>query len=314
MFVVGCPSRLVWHPAVHHSLLFLRCLRQPYTLLLDAGVQVHAAGDAQQLLYEGEGRISIGWRAAEDKDKQDTTVSPSPSPSLSVVHQPDHIPYFFCQMGALPVPNLPDVQAQLRTELPSYLDACVITAHVHRATDALLLALQGGEPELVRRTNAALLDALAQLDDAMDVEDLKVGNGGGKHLPASTWPLFTTLQFLIEEGGLLTSALPRLHLAYHTLREDNKAVRLHHRLVERTLQELGSSDSSSVVVAAHPRRGFLQEAQRLLGAYTSSVQEEMERGVVGEKGAPAGRYGRMGTQAVPARLPWTMQSMPLKRQ
>lgn len=308
MFTVRCPSKLVWHPAVHHSLLLLRCLQQPHTLLLDAGDQGHAVGDTHQQLYEGEGKMSIAWT--------ETAEGSAASPLPFTVHQPEHIPYLF-QMGGAPVANLSNlsaVQTQLRAELPGYLDACVVTTHVHRATDALLLALQSGEPELVRRTNAALLDILARLDDAMNVDDLTKGDDGG-HLPASTWPLFTTLQFLIEEGGLLTSALPRLHTAYHTLQQDNTAVRLHHRLVERTLRELGGDDgrTSVAVSVAYPRRGFLPEVQRLLGAYTSSLQEEMERGVVGERGPPAGRHGRMGTQAVPARLPWTMQSTPLKR-
>ncbi|EPY30068.1 hypothetical protein STCU_04252 [Strigomonas culicis] len=281
MFAVKCPSQLAWHPAVHHSLLLLRGLRQPHTLLLDAGDQGHALADAHQLLYEGEGKLSIAWAAAAGSGG-----APAPLP---VVHQPEHIAFLF-QMDA-PVADRAAVQAQLHAELPDYLDACVVAAHVLRATDALLLALQGGAPELVRRTNAALLDALARLDDAMDVADLAKGGD----LPASTWPLFAALQFLIEEGGLLTSSLPRLRAAYDTLRRESPAVRLHHQLVERTLRELGAGTTAAPAVAvAYPHRGFLHEAQRLLSAYTSSVQESVERGVVGERGPPAGRHGRMG--------------------
>lgn len=39
MFSVHCPVTMVWHPAVHHSLLLLRALKQRHTLVLEPAVQ-----------------------------------------------------------------------------------------------------------------------------------------------------------------------------------------------------------------------------------------------------------------------------------
>ncbi|EPY26576.1 hypothetical protein AGDE_11198 [Angomonas deanei] len=277
MFAVRCPAHLVWHPSVHHSLLLLRGLQCRHTLVLDP-----AAEGRPSLLVEGSSLIqtTVDWGH---------TDSP---PNLQRVYAPEHILHFFANRTATPQ------QAILATQLADYLDACEVSRRIQAAVDTLLFTLQTAtqEVEPVRVAHAALLTLLERVEIALAKEDPQ--EEGKEEDPLRLWPLFSILQFIVEEGGLLTSAYP--HLSRELARLSQRpTVRQHRRLVERTLAE-GPT-------VAYPYRNFLQEVQRGLREYNHTIQERTGGTAVNHNSGEA----RMGLQAVAARLPWTRKGAKL---
>lgn len=303
MFTVRCPASLVWHPSVHHSLLLLRALQQRHTLVLEAEAQ---SPPLPQLLGQYATRLHIS-REATDVGSTD---------GLRVVHHPEHLLHFFC--GACSSADAA-TRARMEAELPRYLETSVVMSHVLSTVDALLVALQTEEMETTRRTHVALMDLVERLDrtlqDTADIHSSGADASAGAEEPLSTWPLYASLQFLIAEGGLLTSAFPRVQRAYERLRTTSVLAQQHQRLVQRTVDLMAEQSSSPSEAWSHcPQRGFLVEVQRRLNQYTCSTADRQMEGVVGEKGPLRSRVsgGRFGVQSVPAKLPWTMQNTPLR--
>lgn len=342
MFKVRCPANLLWLPSLHHSLFLLRGLRQPHTLVITPSTQPSGSGSYLPfpLLADLAGSVSV---TAENP----TDSSPH---SIRRVHCPEHIPWMFALSttgDALPLSSsststadsvTPPPLLLLRRDMPAYLETSLVSGHLLSKTDALLVALNTGEMEAVRQLHAALMDAVAQLDETLRDDGTESGSGqtgatekaaAAVEEPLSTWPLYTALRFLVEEGGLLTSAYPRVLAAYTRLSLD-PAVAHHGRLVQRTIEAAtkATATSSGTTAAAtsittsavevsveYPARGFLAEVQRRLGDYTTSAEERLVGGVTGDGGPLRSRVsgGRMGLQTVPARVPWTAQRTPLKR-
>lgn len=338
MFTVRCPTSAVWHPAVHHSLLLLRALKQSHTLLLldpptsnDAST---STGLSASLLSLQASRVMVCAPPSES--------GPPQLPLLEVVRRPEHILHFFSRASHRRLPA--EIESRVEDELPSYLEAAVVCEHIHSTVDALLIAMSTEDMESTRQLHAALMDAVEGLETSLSSEAAPTELSSyfqqqqqgpassattgeprkdcAKEEELSTWPLLATLQFLIEEGGLLQSAFPRLSAEYAKLVTQSPPVRQHTRLVQRTVDSFAQAESAKTsawvdraVVLAHPRRGFLVDVQHRLRAYTTSVEEQVTEGVVGDKGPLTSRVSgaRMGIQAVPARLPWTMQRRPLKQ-
>ncbi|ORC86711.1 uncharacterized protein TM35_000261630 [Trypanosoma theileri] len=323
MFTVRCELASLWHPTVHHSLLLLRALKQRHTLLIDespAANTTHPHELWQRLQYNSRFSItppnsstvtsSNGNRSdvktgasieAKGEDLTDTSLL-IPRGGLECVRDPQHIPYFFSLSSSL-----------LQDQLQAYLDADFVSKQILQGADDVLLALNTGEMELTRQTHGNLMDLVARLDSSLqsDDSDNAIGADGvvQERDKWSTWPLFTTLQFLVEEGGLLLGPFPQVTKAYQRLRE-SKPVLAHKRLITRTLEQTANSQG---IPAAEPpvwvHRSFLREVQHRLANYTGDPAERMINGVSGEKGPLRERVSgaRFGLQPVSARTPWTMQ-------
>ncbi|RNF23506.1 uncharacterized protein Tco025E_02798 [Trypanosoma conorhini] len=309
MFVVKCEAAVLWHPAVHHSLLLLRALRQRHTLVLEPArpTTTTTRPDTFWRLSHPGRYLAIhapGTSGAASRDGAEAATEEPPLPLLRApegglrsVHSPQHILYFFAA-----APEGVEHQRQLQ----AYLDAALVADHVLRAVDDVLLARSTTEMEATRQTHSQLIDLVTRLETSLESD--------GDDVPRetehwSTWPLFTTLKFLVEEAGLLLGPFPRVARAYHQL-QGSKPVVAHSRLVNRTVQLTLSGAGSSVVPPppwAH--RGFLREVQRQLADYTADPAERMMDGVSGEKGPLKARVSgaRFGLQPVSARMPWTMQ-------
>lgn len=301
MLKVHCPANLLWHPSLHHSLLLLRGLRQPHTFFLESPVSL-AESHGSRLAFPLVADSSIHINTSRDN-----------APPLERVTAPQHIPW----MLALSSPTEQQLES-LRKDMPAYLEASVVSTHLLAKTDALLVALHSGEMETIRQTHAALMDSVAQLDDTLRDDKNSSSTGlssesGNAEEPLSTWPLYTSLQFLIEQGGLLTSAYPRVLAAYTRLSKE-RAVGHHNRLLQRTVD--GSApEIKEQASLEYSAKGFLVEVQRDLAEYTTSREERMANGVTGDKGPLRSRVsgGRMGLQTVPARMPWTIEQIPFQR-
>lgn len=318
MFAVRSSASVLWHPNVHHSLLLLRALERPHTLLLDPHTTTRGRLPVP-LLSECAADVRIQVPALDD-------ATPSSSSSPVVLHKAEDILHV---VGHLSLLEKAVSQPRVPAALLDYLEASTVSSHVMSAADALLVALNAGDVETIRQTHARVLELVERLETSLT--DGEGHAAGDATEPLSTWPLFCTLQFLIEEGGLLTSAFPRTSKAYARLCQSNKAVAQHRRLVQRTVEQqhqeaqVGAgnlertgaevSQLPTRVATAYPAKGFLREVQRQLATYNRSVEESTTDGVTGEKGPLQSRAagGRLGLQAVRARLPWTLQSTPLRK-
>lgn len=332
MFTVRCPAGMVWHPMVHHSLLLLRALQQPHTLILDNQRAPTRTGLPLKFLSEHTGDFCIEPPASFFTSTTSSPSSPSAwvAPALTRVHRPEHLLFLFSAptppSTTIP-PALSAAVAKVQRDLADYLETAVVTEHIHHALDHLVLARHAGEMEAVRQSHRTLMERLERLEGALrdntaegaegTVTTTHSSNGSeAPEEPLSTWPLYATLHFLVEEAGLLSGAFPRLHAAVTTLKQQKPQQRLalkhHHALVGETLRAHGGVTLAEV---PYPHQHVLRAVQRELAAYTSSVHERVTKGAVGDKGALASRTsgGRLGLQSVEARLPWTMQGTPLKR-
>ncbi|KAG5497618.1 hypothetical protein JKF63_03883 [Porcisia hertigi] len=321
MFTIRCPASMLWHPSVHHSLLLLRALEKPHTLLLDP----HTTSRGRlspPLLSECATELSIQAPSAYHRDGSTLGV---PSGHSVVLHKAEDLlhvlwhPPFAGQDSGVTSPAHSEVFASLL----EYLEASTVSNHVTSAIDALLVTLNTGDMETVRQTHARVMELVERLEASITDESLSETHQVNQKEPLSTWPLFCTLQFLIEEGGLLTSAFPRTNKAYTRLCRTSKAVAQHRRLVQRTVEQLLDESSSADtdvsqrarVEMSYPAKGFLRDVQRHLASYNLTMEERTTDGVSGEKGPLNSRAsgGRLGIQAVKARLPWTLQARPLRK-
>ncbi|GET91155.1 hypothetical protein, conserved [Leishmania tarentolae] len=320
MFAIRCPASILWHPSVHHSLLLLRALEQPHTLLLDPHTTLRGRLSVP-LLSECAGEVLIQTPPAHHEVRSPAGASTERSALLyradDLLHIVNRLPGAGKDLGA-PCPT----QSGVLASVLEYLEASTVSTHVISAIDALLVSLNTGDMETMRQTHARLMELVERLDASIADESLNEHQTNVKE-PLSTWPLFCTLQFLIEEGGMLMSAFPRTNKAYTRLCQSSKAVAQHRRLVQRTVEQLldaGSSSDTDVsqgagVEMTYPAKGFLRDVQRHLASYNRSMEERTTDGVSGEKGPLNSRAsgGRLGIQAVKARLPWTLQARPLRK-
>ncbi|KEG12624.1 hypothetical protein DQ04_01571070 [Trypanosoma grayi] len=321
MFAVRCEAASLWHPAVHHSLLLLRALKQRHTLVLEPSGVATARTDAFWRLSQYSSRLTIsapensssgdgGAPMDGSRGESSDALLHVPQDGLQRVHDPQHILYFWDLATSLQQQRQ---QQQKHKQLQAYLDAAVVTSQILGAVDDVLVALSSGEMETTRQTHSHLMDLVARLDTS-----LHGGDDGDEMVQEmedwSTWPLFTTLQFLVEEGGLLLGPFPRMAKAYLHLRE-SKPVVAHTRLVDRTVALALNSEDSPAQPPTWPHRSFLREVQRQLADYTANPAERMMAGVVGEKGPLKARVSgaRFGLQSVSARTPWTVQQQQLRK-
>ncbi|CBH10779.1 hypothetical protein, conserved [Trypanosoma brucei gambiense DAL972] len=317
MFTVSCNVAFLCHPAVHHSLLLLRALRQRHTLAIERmGANVTNIGGTVSLSQCGN-HISIvppnlhGSKCVTSGGSIGT-VGESPlcvaEHGLQRVHDPQHILYLFSSAS-------PVRQSALDGQIQSYLNAVVVSNQVLRAADDVLIALSIGEMEAVRQTHGNLIDCVAALDASLqqttENEEGGGGNGATQEVDClSTWPLFTTIQFLVEEGGLPLGPFPRMSRAYYRLKESTPVV-AHSQLVWRTFELSRGPEGPTGELPAWPHRGFLRDIQRQIAEYTTDPPERIMAGVTGEKGPLRARVSgaRLGLQRTPARIPWTMQGL-----
>lgn len=306
LFVVKCGIDLLWHPVVHHSLLLLRALKQRHTLMLEPSSVVGTCSEDFWHLSHSGGLVLITTKASSGSDhcntsfltKGEKTVEHGQlvgtiKEGLQCVRDPQHIFYFFSAYSSL-------LQEQQGKKLQAYLDAVFVAGQVLRAVDDVLVALRTEEMEVIRQTNANLMDLVARLDSCLQTDD-EIDDWG-------TWPLFSTLQFLVEEGGLLLGPFPRLTKAYSYLKNLNSVV-AHTRLVKRTVDLALNEQGSSAELPAWPHRGFLCKLQHKLAEYTADPVERMTEGVSGGRAPLKTRVSgaRFGLQRLSTRLPWTMQ-------
>lgn len=326
MFAVRCPASMLWHPSVHHSLLLLRALQQPHTVQVDPYTAARGRLPVP-LLSECAMELSVRYRPRLTSSDASAEAT---GPSIAVLYRPEDVLHTLrCPPPTWKGPCLSgEVQAAVSAAFVEYLEASAVSAHVMSAIDALLVALNTGDMETIRQTHARVMELVERLEGSIADEDSLVGSTQNASEPLSTWPLFSVLQFLVEEGGLLMSAFPRTSKAYTRLCSTSKAIGQHRRLMQRTVEEqldAGFASTSSSTTASssetrleldYPARGFMRDAQRHLAAYNRSMEERTTEGVTGDKGPLRSRVsgGRLGIQAVPARLPWTLQGTPLRKQ
>lgn len=315
---------MVWHPFVHHSMLLLRALQQPHTLQIDP----HAATINRlsvPLLSECAMELSVCFQPG--LALSDTTPDAPRGHGLVLYRPEDLLHTLRCPPRAWNGPTLSSEMQELAAgSVVEYLEASAVSAHIMSAVDALLVALNTGDMETIRRTHARVMDLVERLESSIADDESLSGSTQGSSDPLSSWPLFSVLRFLVEDGQLLMSAFPRTTKAYARLSSSSKAIALHQRLVRRTMDEqvdagFTSSSGSGSTAESHfetsyPAKGFLRDVQRHLAAYNRGVEEQTTEGVTGEKGPLRSRVsgGRMGVQAVPARLPWTLKGTPLRKQ
>ncbi|CAC9519426.1 hypothetical protein - conserved [Leishmania donovani] len=321
MFAIRCPASMLWHPSVHHSLLLLRALEQPHTLLLDP----HTTSRGRlfvPLLSECAREVRI--QTPPVHHEFDSAAGASTERSVLLYRAEDLLHVVNRPLGAgRDLGAACPTQSGVFASLLEYLEASTVSSHVISAIDALLVSLNTGDMETMRQTHACLVELIERLEASITDESLSEAYQTDQKEPLSAWPLFCTLQFLIEEGGMLTSAFPRTNKAYTRLCHSSKAVAQHRRLVQRTVEQLldvGSSTDTDVSQGArvemnYPAKGFLRDVQRHLASYNRSMEERTTDGVSGEKGPLNSRAsgGRLGIQAVQARLPWTLQARPLRK-
>ncbi|EKF38175.1 hypothetical protein MOQ_001620 [Trypanosoma cruzi marinkellei] len=303
MFAVKCEANFLWHPVVHHSLLLLRTLRQRHTLVLEPSCTKTSRPDEFWRLSQAGNYFSIiatsnsdsvSLERGEEEERGSSLLHISEG-GLHRLHNPQHIFYFISS----------SMFVEQKQQLQTYLDTAFVTDHVLRAVDDVLLALSTDEMEMTRQMHSNLMDLVARLEAFLESDNDDVLQETEKW---STWPLFTTLKFLVEEAGLLLGPFPRVAKAYRQLQGSNPVV-AHTRLVNRTVNLALSGEGSFVQPPAWPYRGFLREVQRKLADYTTDPAERMMEGVLGEKGPLKARVSgaRFGLQPVSARMPWTMQ-------
>ncbi|KAG5496979.1 hypothetical protein GH5_01497 [Leishmania sp. Ghana 2012 LV757] len=321
MFAVRCPASMLWHPSVHYALLLLRALGQRHTLLLDPHTTLQGRLSVP-LLSECAREVRIQAPVLHDEAGCPAGASGERSVVLYKAEDLLHVVSHPLRAGQDLGAGF-SVQPGVLASLLEFLEASTVSNHVTAAIDALLVSLNTGDLETVRQTHARVMELMERLEATITDESLGEAREASGKEPLSTWPLFCTLQFLIEEGGMLTSAFPRTHKAYSRLCHSSKAVAQHRRFVQRTAEQLldvGSSSEAHVSPGArvetnYPAKGFLRDVQRHLALYNRSMEECTTDGVSGEKGPLSSRAsgGRLGIQAVQARLPWTLQARPLRK-
>lgn len=304
-------------------MLLLRALQQPHTLQLEP-YSASVSRLSVPLLSECAVELSVRFQPAAALPER---ALDAPSGRSQVFYRPEDLLHTLrCPPRPWDGPALSDaVRETASGSLAEYLEASAVSAHIVSAVDALLVALNAGDNETIRQTHACVVDVVERLESSLNDSEGLSGSTNRTHDSLSTWPLFSVLQFLIEEGGLLMSAFPRTLKAYERLTSANKAIALHRRLVQRTVNEqmeasvpvtsLSASAAEQRFNVNHPAQGFLRDVQRHLAAYSRSVEEQTTEGVTGDKGPLRSRIsgGRMGVQGVPARLPWTLQGKPLRK-
>ncbi|KPA78875.1 putative mitochondrial hypothetical protein [Leptomonas pyrrhocoris] len=320
MFVVRCPASMLWHPSVHHSLLLLRALRQPHTLQTDPYTATRGRLPTPLL---SECAMELNVRYQPHSTPSEASAGTSQAQQMALYRPEDVLHTLRCPPGTWEGPVLnEEVRLAASNSLMEYLEASTVSAYITSALDSLLVSLNTGDMETIRQTHARVMDLVERLESTIADEDHLPGSPQTSADPLSTWPLFSVLQFLIEEGGLLMSAFPRTSKAYARLSSTNKAVAQHRRLLQRTVEEQIDASHASAAPTAdtrialdYPAKGFLCDVQSHLAAYNRSTAERTTEGVTGDKGPLHNRVsgGRLGIQAVPARLPWTLQGKPLRK-
>jgi hypothetical protein len=318
---------MLWHPSVHHSLLLLRALQQPHTLQVDPYTAARGRLPVP-LLSECAMELRISYQSNLTPGEERPAGSPPTAQSLVLYRAEDVLHALRCPPSTWNGPTLStEVQAAASNSLMEYFEASTVSAHIVSAIDALLVSLNTGDMETMRQMNARVMELVERLELSIADEDHLPRSTPNADDSLSTWPLFSVLQFLVEEGGLLMSAFPRTSKAYARLSHSNKSVAQHRRLIQRTTEaHLDTHHAASTLSPTsgveprleldYPAKGFLRDAQRHLAAYNRSVEERTTEGVTGDKGPLSSRVsgGRLGIQAVPARLPWTLQGKPLRKQ
>ncbi|KAL7705888.1 hypothetical protein N2W54_003340 [Lotmaria passim] len=320
MFAVRCPASILWHPSVHHSLLLLRALQQPHTLHVDLHTTTRGRFPVP-LLSECALEMSIRYESSHTS--RETTTGTHAAQGMVLYRPEDLLHVLRCPPTAWSGPSLgEEVRLVASNSLIEYMEASTVSAHIMSAVDALLVSLNTGDMETIRQTHARVFELVERLESSIADDEALSESTQSSTDSLSTWPLFSVLQFLVEEGGLLLSAFPRTSKAYARLSSTNKSVAQHRRFVQRTLEEQldshhasTSSSEAACVTTSHPTKGFLRDVQRHLAAYNRSMEERTTEGVTGDKGPLRSRVsgGRFGIQAVPARLPWTLQGKPLRK-
>lgn len=287
MFVVRSPLPFLWHPSVHHSLLLLRILGKVHTL------EILPSSSTQNDLA-----FLPSWASRAISIEIDHAV-----PSRKV-RQPDHILFLINNDEAIKNSSEP---------FSSYFGAVSVTQHIINSTELLLYSLQSSDLELIRRSHSMLLSLIEHLEETLEdnTDESELAD-----LTPSTAALFSTLRFLIDEGGILQSAFPNISSIYSRWRNSSKLIHQHDKFFERSLSAFyqGFPDHSRSM--HHPFKGFLADVHSKISTYTSSFEERISDGVVGDGGALHSRVsgGRFGVQSTHSRLPWTRQRLPLKKE
>lgn len=289
MFTVRCPLTFLWHPNVHHSLALLRLLRKKHTLEIQPPGSSHGSAFTTSLSHVAQ------FVTVSDGTSDKSSGFPS------TVYQPDHI--FF--LSEIPLESNPKV------DMISYIGASAVSVQILNGAEALLVALEGRDVELIRKYHARLLSLIEKLEETLEdshnPEELSKTS-------LSTAPLYATLQFLIKEGGLLLSAFPNVSVAYKRLISSTQDIKQHLLFVDRSLDNYYSRYGRGVDFEGHPLRGFLAGVHQTLSTYNTSFEESITKGVVGDGGALKSRVsgGRLGVQSISSTMPWTRKNLPLR--
>lgn len=288
MFIVRCPLPFLWHPNVHHSLSLLRLLRKKHSLEIYP-LDGYQRGDFTALpSYVGQYITVLESNSIE------------PTSSLSVVYQPDHI-FFFSGIA---------LGTNYKSELPSYLGAVSVAEQIIHSTESFLVALERIDVEHIRRHHARLLSLVEKLEGTLE----GVEKSGDNTVSLSTAPLFSTLKFLIEEGGLLLSAFPNISAGYKHLLSSSQDIKKNILFVDQSLEGFYSKYGRGTDYQGHPLRGFLTDIHHRLSSYNTCFEESITKGVVGDGGALKSRVsgGRFGVQSIHSTTPWTRKNIPLR--
>nr|CCC90286.1 unnamed protein product [Trypanosoma congolense IL3000] len=313
MFSVSCNTFLLWHPAVHHSLLLLRALQQCHTLVLKPDPPGVVKPNRIPYASQCGNNLSIvspsGWGnvcTSTPVLKEGTLPLLRGSEcGLQRVHDPQHILYFFS-------PASMQRQCELKDQFQSYLSAVVVGGQILRAVDDLVMTSSIGNMEAERQAHSILIDRIGALDASLQEGDTgkdgSESNGMHEVKRWSTWPLYTAMQFVVEEAGLPLGPFPRMAEAYKRLR-GSKEVAAHMKLVQRTLAQINVSAGVAEGPLHWPYRGLLREVQRRIADYAELPCMGDIANTVGEKGPLRERVSgaRFGLQHTPTRTPWTMQ-------
>lgn len=289
MFTVRCPLTFLWHPNVHHSLSLLRFLGKKHTLEIQPPGSFHGSDFTTSLSHVAQ------FVTVSDGSSDKSSDFPS------IVYQPDHI-FFFSGVR---------LESNPKVDMLPYIGASAVGVQIMNGVEALLVALEGSDVELIRKYHARLLSLIEKLEETLEDSD----NPDERSKPSlSTAPLYSTLQFLIQEGGLLLSAFPNIASGYTRLISSTQEIKQHLLFVDRSLDNYYSRYGRGVDFVGHPLRGFLADVHQTLSTYNASFEESITKGVVGDGGALKSRVsgGRLGLQSIPSTMPWTRKSVPLR--
>ncbi|KAG8344791.1 hypothetical protein ERJ75_001043200 [Trypanosoma vivax] len=318
MFTVKCGATFLWHPALHHSLLLLRALKQRHTLVLEPSIISDKSKCFPRRVSHGSDWLSIFPPSTEDgrtcaevgdqtqlkENAVDTGCLSSHQTGLRCVCEPQHILHF------LATPS--HSRGGLKDQIQDYLDAVVVSNEVLRAVDDLLVGIGSNDMEITRQQHGAMFDVVARLDASLSMPMGGANEGVGAEQAEerwSTWPLFTTMQFLVEEAGLVLGPFPSVANVYNLLRESMAVVK-HKRFIERTLETTREGGRCLSEITTWPWRGILPEVQRRLADYNADFTQQLagvdatcEKVPLRTRACGA----RFGVQSFAARVPWPMQ-------